>query len=122
MNKLDPVYEVYTVDEGEEIIVDILRFETKEEVTEFVSGIVGDYKVRPRTMSSEELVDYLLDLLVFKEEHIVELEDKIEELDGALHLARVFIEDTNKGLKSSAMRNIKRGANAKIHPFPVRNR
>ena len=61
MRKLNHVYEVYTVDNGEDIIVDILRFASKEDAAEFEQGIVGDYQVRPHTMSAAELVDYLLD-------------------------------------------------------------
>lgn len=74
---LNHVYEVYTVEDGEEIIVDVMRFDSRNDVAEFERGIVGDYRVRPHTMTAEELVDVVLDLREWLLEENCELEKKL---------------------------------------------
>ncbi|MGO1061087.1 hypothetical protein ACTL32_18395 [Planococcus sp. FY231025] len=59
------IYEVQTA-EGD--VVEILRFSTPEEATEFATDINGDYYVKPQTLSAEELLDILLDLREFERE------------------------------------------------------
>jgi hypothetical protein len=121
MKKLNHVYEVYTVDNGEDIIVDILRFANQKDAREFETGIVGDYKVRQLTMSAEELVDFLLDDIVDKEERIDKLECQIEDLKGALNVATLYINDINPGSKSSAKLKTRQAKGLKVFPFPVKN-
>lgn len=97
--KMKHVYEVFTVDNGEDIVVDIMRFNSEFEAKEFESDIVGDFKIRPHTMSAEEMVDYLL--------------DNIADLEEDLYLARSYINEINGGLKSRPK------TMAKVHQFPT---
>lgn len=120
MKRLNHIYEVYTVDNGKEIIVDILRFVSEEEAKEFESGIVGDYKVRHFTMSTSELIDTVLDLRDHLLEESCSLEDEVEKLDDALHVARSYIEDIIPSMKTSTKLNAKRGTSSKVYPFLIR--
>lgn len=53
---------IYEVHDSEGHIVDILRFSTPEDAAEFQSGIIGEYYVRPHTLTAEELLDVVLDI------------------------------------------------------------
>lgn len=117
--RLDHIYEVYTVDSGRDIIVDILRFDSEIEARDFESGIIGDFKLRNLTFSPYELIEILLDQ---KEELIEEkykLEDQVEKLDGALQIAKLYMEDIIPSNKPSNKIN-NRGKGTKIYPFNSR--
>ncbi|MGK0531459.1 hypothetical protein [Bacillus sp. 'calajunan'] len=54
------IYEVVLLENGEENIVDILRIESQEELEDRKSHLAKGYSIRGCSLSSDELIDFLL--------------------------------------------------------------
>lgn len=117
MRNLNHVYEVYTVENGEEIVVDILRFVSRKDAFNFENGLLDEYSVRPVSLPVDEIIHFLLDNKDDLEDKIYDLETDVENLKDVLQTANLFIHDTMPGLMPKAKTDGK-----KVLQFPVQNR